>query len=72
MDRLLDAARATHDQAKRGAAYRQVQQLLFEDQPVVIYAQPFQASVARTSVQDYPQTFNGFGGSRDFDTVWKT
>jgi peptide/nickel transport system substrate-binding protein len=71
VDRLLDAARTTHDQAMRGAAYRQVQQLLFEDQPVVIYAQSFQAAVARTSVQDFPQTFNGYGGSRDFDTVWK-
>jgi peptide/nickel transport system substrate-binding protein len=72
VDRLLAAARETADRTQRAAAYRQVQQLLFEDQPVVVLAQAGQATVARTSVQNYPQTYNGFGGARDFDAVWKT
>jgi peptide/nickel transport system substrate-binding protein len=72
VDRLLDDGRQTIDRARRAEAYKQVQRLLYEDQPMLIYFNAPQISTVRKSVQNYPQTFNGYWGSRDYDKVWKT
>ena len=71
-DKLLDDGRQNLDQAKRGQAYIDAQKILLDDQPmIVLYNQP-QISVTRKEIQNYPQTYYGFWGSRDFDKIWRS
>ncbi len=71
-DRLLAEARSNVEQTKRGDAYKAVQKVLWQDQPMIVYWNPPQVSAVRKPVQNYPQTYNGFWGSRDFERMWKT
>ncbi|MGH2352591.1 MAG: ABC transporter substrate-binding protein, partial [Chloroflexota bacterium] len=71
LDKLLDEARATLDQGKRAALYKQAQQILFDDQPFIVYYNPPQITVTQKSVQNYPQTYNSYWGARDLEEVWK-
>jgi peptide/nickel transport system substrate-binding protein len=72
VDKLLNDGRATIDLAKRGDIYRQIVKILNEDQPWIVYYNSPQISTVRKSVQNYPQTYNGYWGARDFETIWKT
>jgi peptide/nickel transport system substrate-binding protein len=72
MDRLLNEGRATLDMNKRADVYKQVQKILYEDQPMVVWYSAPQISTVRKNVQNYPQTYNGYWGTRDFERVWKT
>ena len=72
MDKLLNDGRQTVDRNKRADIYKQAQKLLFQDQPFIVYYNPPQISTTRKNVQNYPQTYNGYWGSRDYDRVWKT
>jgi peptide/nickel transport system substrate-binding protein len=72
LDKLLNDGRATNDLAKRGEIYKQVVKILNQDQPYVVYFNTPQISTARKNVQNYPQTYNGYWGTRDFETMWKT
>jgi peptide/nickel transport system substrate-binding protein len=72
VDKLLNDGRATNDLAKRGEIYRQVVKILNQDQPFIVYYNNPQITTVRKSVQSFPQTYNGFWGTRDFEKVWKT
>ena len=72
LDALLAEGRTTLDRARRGDLYKAAQRLLLEDQPALVYFNPPQISTVRKAVQNYPQTYNGYWGARDFDTIWKT
>ncbi len=71
-DKLLDDGRTTLDQAKRGDIYKQAQKILFQDQPFVVWQQNVQGLVTRKNVQNYPTTYNGYWGARDYDRMFKT
>jgi peptide/nickel transport system substrate-binding protein len=71
MDKLLADGRSTVEQAKRADIYKQVQQVFFQDQPLVVYFNAPQIVVGRKSVQNYQNTYNGYWGTRDLDKVWK-
>jgi peptide/nickel transport system substrate-binding protein len=71
VDKLLNDGRATTDLAKRAEIYKQVVKLLNQDQPFVVFYNNPQISTVRKGVQNYPQTYNGYWGSRDFEQVWK-
>jgi peptide/nickel transport system substrate-binding protein len=71
VDRLLDEARTALDRGRRAEAYKQVVRLLAEDQPVITYYSGPQLRTTRKAVQDFPTTYNGYWGSRDWDEVWK-
>lgn len=71
-DMLLDQGRQTLDQNKRGDIYKQAQKILFDDQPFIVYQQGVQGSLVRKNVQNYPQTYNGYWGARDFDKMFKS
>lgn len=72
LDQLLDKGRTTLDQAQRGDIYKQAQQILFQDQPFLVYYQGVQGTVFRKIVQNYPMTYNGYWGAADYDQVWKS
>jgi peptide/nickel transport system substrate-binding protein len=72
VDKLLNDGRATTDLAKRGDIYKQIVKILNQDEPWVIYYNTPQISTVRKNVQNYPQTYNGYWGTRDFETMWKT
>jgi peptide/nickel transport system substrate-binding protein len=72
VDQLLEEARATVDQSRRSVLYKQLQRILLDDQPFVVYYNPPQICVYRKVVQNYPQTYNGHWGSRDFERIWKS
>jgi peptide/nickel transport system substrate-binding protein len=72
LDKLLDEGRNTLDTAKRAEAYKQVVKILADDQPIITYYSGPQLRTVRKSVQDYPTTYNGYWGARDWDKVWKT
>ncbi len=71
VDRLLEEGRAALDIERRAALYRQVQRILDQDQPFVVYFNPPQLSISRRTVQSYPQTYNGYWGSRDLEQTWR-
>lgn len=71
LDKLLDSGRTTLDKNKRGDIYKQAQKILFDDQPFIVYQQGVQGSLVRKNVQNYPQTYNGYWGARDFDRIFK-
>jgi len=71
-DKALDAGRQNLDQAKRAQAYSDAQKILLQDQPmIVLYSEP-QISTVRNNVQNYPNTYNGWFGSRDINKAWLT
>ena len=70
-DKLLDDGRQNLDQAKRGQAYKDAQKILLDEQPMVIYWNSPQISTVRKEIQNYPQTYNGFWGSRDYGKIWR-
>lgn len=70
-DKLLDDGRATLDQAKRGDIYKQAQKILADEQPALVYFNAPQISTVRKNVQNYPQTYNGYWGARDYDKMFK-
>jgi peptide/nickel transport system substrate-binding protein len=72
LDRLLDAARHEIDQSKRLSHYKAAQKVLFQDQPFVVYYNPPQVHAMRKVVQGYPESYNGYWGSREFDRIWKS
>jgi peptide/nickel transport system substrate-binding protein len=72
VDKLLDDARATPEQAKRGELYKQVQKILWEEQPYIVYFNSPQILVTRKTVQNYQNTYNGYWATRDLDRVWKS
>jgi peptide/nickel transport system substrate-binding protein len=71
MDKLLNDGRATPDQAKRADIYKQVQQLYFQDMPLVVYFNSPQILVSRKNIQSLANTYNGYWGTRDVDKAWK-
>ena len=71
VDKLLNDGRATTDLAKRGEIYKQVVKILNQDQPFIVFYNNPQISTARKNVMNYPQTYNGYWGTRDFEHVWK-
>jgi peptide/nickel transport system substrate-binding protein len=71
-DKLLDQGRTTLDQTQRGDIYKQAQKILYQDQPFIVYYQNPHGMTYRRSVQNYPQTYNGYWGAADFDQVWKS
>jgi peptide/nickel transport system substrate-binding protein len=72
VDKLLNEGRTNLEQSKRGDAYKAVQQVLWQDSPMLpLYNTP-QISTTRKVVQNYPQTYNGYWGTRDYERVWKT
>jgi peptide/nickel transport system substrate-binding protein len=71
LDALLDAGRATLDREARASIYREAQQILYDDQPLIILTNTPQIVVSRQGVQNYPQSYNGYWGTGDFDRVWK-
>jgi peptide/nickel transport system substrate-binding protein len=70
-DKLLNDGRATPDQSKRATAYHDAQKLLYQEQPMVVFFNPPQFATMRKSTQGYPNNYNGYWGSRDFDKMWK-
>jgi len=70
-DKLLDDGRQNLDQAKRGQAYKDAQKILLDDQPMIVYWNAPQISTVRKEIQNYPQTYNGYWGVRDYGTVWR-
>jgi peptide/nickel transport system substrate-binding protein len=70
-DKLLDDGRANLDQARRGQAYLDAQKILAQDQPMIVFYNTPQISVTRKDIQNYPQTYDGFWGVRDFEKVWR-
>ena len=70
--RLTSLGRTTNDVAKRGDIYKQIVKILNEDQPWLVYYNNPQISTVRKSVQNYPQTYNGYWGVRDLDKVWRS
>jgi peptide/nickel transport system substrate-binding protein len=71
-DKLLNDGRQTLDQSKRGEIYKQIQKVLWQDQPMLSLYNTPQISTVRKVAQNYPQTYNGYWGSRDFERMWKT
>jgi peptide/nickel transport system substrate-binding protein len=71
VDALLDQARATSDQSARGAAYQQVQQMLYADQPLIVFYNPPQIQLSRKTIQNLSNSYNGYFGVRDLYKVWK-
>src|SRR5688500_2032581 len=71
VDKLLDDARATPEQAKRGDLYKQVQKILWDEQPYLVYFNSPQILVTRKTVQNYQNTYNGYWATRNLDQVWK-
>jgi peptide/nickel transport system substrate-binding protein len=72
MDKFLSDGRMAQERSRRGEIYKQAQKLLFQDQPNIVYYNQPQLAVMRKSVQNYPNNYNGYWGSRDFDKIWKT
>lgn len=72
LDRLLTSGRSTLEQARRADLYKQAQKIVLEDQPILVYWNGPQILTTRKSVQNYPLTYNGYWGARDFDRVWKS
>jgi len=70
-DKLLDDGRQNLDQAKRGQAYKDAQKILLEDQPMIIYWNSPQISTVRKEIRNYPLTYNGYWGVRDYGTIWR-
>jgi peptide/nickel transport system substrate-binding protein len=69
---LFENGRRTLDQTARASIYLQIQQILYQDQPVIVlYEQP-QVLLARKSVQDLPAMFDVSLGAFDLGSVWKT
>lgn len=72
LDRLLNEGRTTLEQGKRADVYKQAQKLMFEEQPYVVYFNPPQIATVRKVVQNYPNTYNGYWGTRDFVRIRKS
>ncbi len=72
LDRLLNEGRTTLEQGKRADVYKQAQKLIFEEQPYIVYFNAPQIATVRKVVQNYPNTYNGYWGTRDYERVWKT
>jgi peptide/nickel transport system substrate-binding protein len=72
VDRLLEEARSTFETDRRGELYRQAQRILLDEQPFLVYYNPPQITATRRGVQNYPQSYNGYWGTRDLERVWKT
>ena len=72
MDKLLNDGRTNLERNKRAEVYKQVQKLFFEEVPFIIFYNSPQISTVRKNVQNYPQTYNGWWGTQDFDKIWKT
>jgi peptide/nickel transport system substrate-binding protein len=70
-DKLLDDGRQNIDQAKRATAYQDAQKILLDDQPMVVIFNTPQISVVRKEIQNYPQTYSGYWGARDYGTIWR-
>jgi peptide/nickel transport system substrate-binding protein len=71
-DKLLDAGRASLDQAARGQTYVDAQKILLQDQPMLVLYNTPQISVTRKEIQNYPQTYDGYWGVRDLEKVWRS
>jgi len=71
-DKLLDDGRQNLDQAKRAQAYKDAQKILLQEQPMIVFYNPPQVSVVRKEIQNYPQTYNGYWGARDYSRVWRS
>lgn len=71
IDKTLDEGREQIDPEKAKAAYDQFVKLFQEQAPWIVYWNSPQISTVRKKVQNYPQTYNGYWGARDFMTVWK-
>jgi peptide/nickel transport system substrate-binding protein len=72
VDRLLDLGRQTLDTNRRGEIYREVQKILYREQPMIVYFNAPQIATTRRNVQNFPVTYNGYWGTRDLDKTWKT
>jgi peptide/nickel transport system substrate-binding protein len=70
-DKLLDDGRQNLEQAKRAASYKDAQKIVLDDQPMVVFYNPPQISVVRKDIQNYPQTYSGFWGARDYSKIWR-
>jgi peptide/nickel transport system substrate-binding protein len=70
-DKLLDDGRQNLDQGKRAQAYKDAQTILLDEQPMIVFYNAPQISVTRKEIQNYPQTYNGFWGVRDFSKIWR-
>lgn len=71
MNKAMDDGRELLDPEKAKGAYDQFVKLFQEQVPMIVYYNPPQISTVRKKVQNYPQTYNGYWGARDFLTVWK-
>jgi peptide/nickel transport system substrate-binding protein len=70
-DKLVDDGRTNLDQAKRAQDYLDAQKILAQDQPMIVFYNTPQISVTRKEIQNYPQTYDGFWGVRDFEKIWR-
>ncbi len=71
LDKALDDGRQNLDQSKRAQAYKDAQKVLMDEQPMIVYWQGPQISTVRKDIQNYPQTYNGYWGARDFYKIWR-
>ncbi|HXI19424.1 MAG TPA: ABC transporter substrate-binding protein [Chloroflexota bacterium] len=71
MDKLLADGRATVEQAKRADIYKELQRLSYTEVPFITYFNAPQIATTRKSVQSWPNTYNGYWGTRDLDKAWK-
>jgi peptide/nickel transport system substrate-binding protein len=70
LDKALDAGRTNLDQAKRAQAYMDAQKVLLQDQPMVVLLSENQLTTVRNKVQNWPNTYNGWFGGRDYNRAW--
>jgi len=70
-DKLLDDGRQNLEQSKRATAYQDAQKMLIEEQPMIVLYNPPQISIVRKEIQNYPQTYAGFWGARDYSKIWR-
>jgi peptide/nickel transport system substrate-binding protein len=71
VDKLLNEGRSNTDQAKRATIYQDVQKLLATEQPFITYWNSPQIATSRKNIQNFPNNYNGYWGSRDYDKMWK-
>jgi peptide/nickel transport system substrate-binding protein len=71
-DKAMDEGRQLTDPAKAKEAYDRATKAFLDLQPFIIYYNAPQISTVRKNVQNYPQTYNGYWGTVDLKTVWKS
>jgi peptide/nickel transport system substrate-binding protein len=72
LDKDLDDGRTNLDQAKRAQAYKDAQNVLLQDQPMIVLYSQSQFSTVRKPVQNFPNNYNGWFGGRDYYRAWLT